>query len=114
MEFYSLPVEVEFDDEPLLEKKSGVPDRFSFRGRAYTIVSVEGEWHTYEAKGKTEKFYGKKRGNMPEMKLRERGSWGVGKDYYRVKTDTGEVFVIYYDRQPTKKKKGEWILLQKE
>ncbi len=109
---YSEPITVEFEKEPLLEKKTGPPDRVVWRGKLYTIISVENEWHNYDKCGKTEKFYNQKRGNALKMKSRK-GSWGVGKDYYKVKTDTGEVFVIYYDRQPKKVKKGQWILLKK-
>ena len=37
-------------------------------------------------------------------------SWGVGRDYYRVRTDVGRVFDIYYDRAPkdSKDRKGGW------
>ncbi|MGD2250965.1 MAG: DUF6504 family protein [Candidatus Methanofastidiosia archaeon] len=111
MVFYSEPITVKFEKEPLLEKKPGPPDVFVWRGKSYTIIRVEKEWHTYNKQGKIEKFYSQK-GNAPEL-TPPKGSWGVGRDYYRVKTDTGEVFVIYYDRQPKKSKKGQWILLKK-
>jgi hypothetical protein len=101
MVFYSEPITVEFEVEPLLEKKPGVPHTFVWRKQPYTIVSVEKEWHNYQ------------RRSTPEMKPRKGGSWGVGRDYYQVKTDSGEVFVIYYDRQPRKSRKGGWILLKK-
>ncbi len=113
MELYSEPISVKFRDEPLVEKKPGAPDAFIWRGKTYTIISVEREWHNYEIRGKMEKFYGQRRGNAPEMGPRKRGSWGIGKDYYQVKTDSGEIFVIYYDRQPAKSNKGQWVLLQK-
>ncbi len=45
--------------------------------------------------------------------MAHKGSWGVGRDYYRVQTDSGEIFDIYYDRKPKGQKKGEWILLRK-
>lgn len=113
MEFHSEPITVKFEGEPLLEKKTGAPDAFVWRGTLYSIVSVENEWHDYDIRGKMEKLYHQKRGNSPEMRSRKGGSWGVGKDYYEVKTDSGEIFVIYYDRQPKKSKKGEWILLKR-
>ncbi len=42
----------------------------------------------------------------------QRGSWGVGRDYYRVRTDTGQVFELYYDRAPkgSRDRKGAWFL----
>ena len=41
-----------------------------------------------------------------------RGSWGVGPDYYRVRTQSSQVFDLYYDRAPTKAgdRKGGWFL----
>jgi len=113
MELYSEPITVKFENEPLFEKKSGVPDSFVWRGKSYLIVSVENEWHNCDIRGKMEKLYYQKRGSAPELRPRKGGSWGVGRDYYEVKTDTSEIFVIYYDRQPKKSKKGEWILLKK-
>jgi len=44
----------------------------------------------------------------------KRGSWGVGKDYYRVVTDSGRIFDIYFDRAPkgVDNRKGAWFLFQ--
>lgn len=41
-----------------------------------------------------------------------RGSWGVGQDYYRVRTDTSQIFDLYYDRAPkgSDQRKGAWFL----
>jgi hypothetical protein len=41
-----------------------------------------------------------------------RGSWGVGRYYFRVRTDTRQVFDIYYDRAPQniEDRKGSWFL----
>ena len=41
-----------------------------------------------------------------------RGSWGVGQDYFRVRTDKGQIFDIYYDRAPkgSDQRKGEWFI----
>lgn len=40
------------------------------------------------------------------------GSWGVGRDTYRVRTEDGRVFDLYYDRSPTHAgdRTGEWFL----
>ncbi len=111
MDFYSEPITVKFAEEPLLEKKPGLPAEFIWRGKSYKITGLLKEWHDYRKRGRIEEFYGKRRGNAPEMKSDKRGSWGVGRDYYRVFTDSGEIFDIYYDREPSGQKKGEWILL---
>jgi hypothetical protein len=41
-----------------------------------------------------------------------RGSWGVGRDYYRVRTAGGRLFDIYFDRAPKDAghRKGAWFL----
>ena len=41
-----------------------------------------------------------------------RGSWGVGRDYYRVRTDDGRIFELYYDRAPgdAGNRSGSWYL----
>jgi hypothetical protein len=41
-----------------------------------------------------------------------RGSWGVGRFYFRVRTLGGQVFDLYYDRAPKNvdERKGAWFL----
>jgi hypothetical protein len=43
-----------------------------------------------------------------------RGSWGVGQFHFRIRTDSGRIFDLYYDRAPVNvdKRKGEWFLFQ--
>ncbi len=113
MEFYSEPITVKFAVQPLLEKKPGLPAEFMWRGKSYTIIRLLKEWHDYRKRGKSQKFYAEKRGNAPQIRSRKRGSWGVGRDYYQVLTDSGEIFDIYFDRRPTRTQKGEWVLSRK-
>jgi len=41
-----------------------------------------------------------------------RGSWGVGRHYFRVRTFAGRIFDLYYDRAPKNadNRKGAWFL----
>jgi hypothetical protein len=41
-----------------------------------------------------------------------RGSLNVGRFYFRVKVDSGQIFDIYYDRamKGVDKRKGEWFI----
>jgi hypothetical protein len=111
MEFYADEIEVRFDQEPVLEKRPGPPVAFTWRGREYLVVELLKEWHDYRKRGKTKSFYEKERGSYWVKRAQRRGSWGVGRDYYRVRTDSGEVFDIYYDRSPKgRAKKGQWVL----
>lgn len=106
--FISEPIEVTYHHPPLLEKKPGCPDGFTWRGEAYAIVEMLSEWHDYQRRGRMA------RNMKPEHALvaSHRGSWGVGQDYYRVRTDSGQLFDLYFDRSPkdADHRKGEWFL----
>jgi hypothetical protein len=111
--FVGAAIEVHHDRGPSLEKKPGVPDSFIWDGRTYRVVELLREWHDYRKRGKTAAFYVKEQGSFRAKKAEGRGSWGVGRDYYRVRTDAGEVFDIYYDRSPASGgRKGGWFLLR--
>jgi hypothetical protein len=78
-------------------------------------VELLKEWHDYRKRGKTRSFYEKERGSYWVKSGQRRGSWGVGRDYYRVRTATGEIFDIYYDRSPKgQARKGQWILSRRQ
>lgn len=111
VEFYADEIEVHFDEEPVLEKKPGVPSSFVWRGREYAVAELLMEWHDYRVRGKTKAFYKKERGSYWVKRGARQGSWGVGRDYYRVRTASGETFEIYYDRAPKGRKSiGQWVL----
>jgi len=78
------------------------------------VAEVLREWHDYRMRGKTASFYVKERGSFRAKAAERSGSWGVGRDYYRVRTGSGEVFDIYYDRAPREQggRKGSWFLFQ--
>lgn len=110
--FIGAPVEVIYDRPPALEKRPGPPDGFVWEGRMYRVVAVLQEWHDYHLRGKSLAFYVKERGSYRAKAAERRGTWGVGRDYYRVRTAEGEVFDLYYDRAPQGpgERKGEWFL----
>jgi len=112
--FIGVPIDVTFDRPPALEKRPGPPDAFTWQGCTYRVEAVLREWHDYRLRGKSESFYVKERGSFRAKAVERRGSWGVGRDYYRVRTDSGAVFDIYYDRAPqgTGKGKGAWFLFR--
>lgn len=112
--FIGALVEVIYDQAPPIEKRPGPPDGFVWAGRAYRVVALLREWHDYRLRGKSEAFYTKERGSFRAKAMQRRGTWGVGRDYYRVRTDTGETFELYYDRAPKGpgQGKGAWFLLQ--
>ena len=113
MEFISLhfigePVEAAFNQKPIFEKKPHCPDRFTWRGEEFTIIQVVAEWQDYQRRGRMA------RNMRPEHteRARRKGSWGVGRFYFRVKVVGGRMFDLYYDRAPkgVDDRKGVWIL----
>jgi len=106
--FIGEPIQVEFDQAPVLEKKPGCPDRFVWREEMYQVIEILGEWRDYARRGRMAS-------NMrPEhaAAASQRGSWGVGRYYFRVRTDAGRIFDVYYDRAPRRAddRKGAWFL----
>lgn len=104
------PIEALFNTPPALEKKPGCPNSFVWQGETYLVQTMLSEWHDYERRGKSAK-------NMRPAHLITalgRGSWGVGRDWYRVQTPQGRIFDLYYDRSPkgSDQRKGEWRLVK--
>jgi hypothetical protein len=108
--FIGAPVEVTYDRPPLVEKRPGRPDGFVWEGRSYRVKAVLKEWHDYRRRGRFARNMSQAHAAVAER----RGSWGVGRDYYRVLTETGEVFDLYYDRAPqgVEGRKGGWFLFR--
>ncbi len=106
--FIGEEIEVTFDNPPMLEKKPGCPDRFAWGEELFEIVEMLGEWHDYRRRGRMAQ-------NMTPAHLSTaegRGSWGVGRDYFQVRTTSGRIFELYYDRAPKDagRRKGAWFL----
>jgi hypothetical protein len=101
-------IEVIHDRPPALEKRPGPPDGFVWQGRTYRVARVLREWHDYRRRGRMAR-------NMRPTHAAaaaRRGSWGVGRDYYQVRTDGGRIFELYYDRAPqgAGRGAGAWFL----
>ncbi len=108
--FVSERIDVEFEERQLPKKKPGCPSAFTWRGAGFAVVERLSEWHDYERRGRMAH-------NMrPEHASRaeQGGSWGVGRHYHRVRTDSGRVFELYYDRAPRSAvdRKGSWYLFR--
>ena len=111
-QFISEKIEVEFDKEFVLEKKPPCPISYKWRGEIFSVNELISSWSDYERKGTKAK-------NMRITHLvraRKKGSWGVGRFYFKVKNEFGKIVVIYYDRSPKNvfDKKGRWILFSIE
>ena len=108
LKFIGEPIEVHFDHSPALEKKPGCPDEFAWRGTAYRVVEKLSEWHDYRRRGRMARNMQPQHAAAAES----HGSWGVGRDYFRVRAESGQVFDVYYDRAPgnVASRKGTWFL----
>lgn len=107
MGFIGEAIQVEFVDKPFLEKDPPCPRSVTWRGKTYAVAEMLREAHDYGRRGKVAD-------NMRSAHLRaalRRGSWGVGRSSFRVRTTEGEVFDLYYDRAPSAGgRKGGWFL----
>jgi hypothetical protein len=108
LHFIGSSIEVQFDKEPLHKKKPGCPDRFVLDGQVIDVVEKVGEWHDYSRTGHM--THNMRPANM--AKALRRGSWGVGRFYFRVQTENGQIFDLYYDRTPkdASDREGSWFL----
>lgn len=93
---------------PILSKKPAVPDGFIWHEETFRITGMLMTWFDYKRRGRLAR-------NMSKAHLHAaslRGSWGVGRWYFRVQTDCGRVFDLYYDRAPkdASDRKGHWVL----
>ena len=106
-QFISEPVEVTFHEPPALEKTPPCPAAFTWREERHVIAELLAESHSFERRGKMSR-------NMRPTNLAvaaSRGSWGVGRFSFRIRTEDDRYFELYYDRAPTgRQRKGGWYL----
>jgi len=108
LRFIDTPIEVRFAVPPPLEKTPPCPDGFSWEDRDFTVVAKLAEWSDFTRRGRMAR-------NMRPSHAAVaagRGSLGVGRFFFRVRTDSGRVFDLYYDRaiRDASHRKGGWTL----
>ncbi len=106
--FIAEEIDVIFATPPLYEKKPGCPDAFVWQEESYEIVELLSAWQDYHRRGK---MAHNMRPSHAAAATR-RGSWGVGRSYFRVRTGSGQIFELYYDRAPRgiDDRSGAWYL----
>jgi hypothetical protein len=107
--FISDPIVVQFSSPPALTKKPRCPDFFNWCDEEFTIASCLAEWTDFTRRGRMAR-------NMQPQHAQiasGRGSWGVGRYYFDVRTHTNRCFRLYYDRAPedAADRAGTWVLL---
>ncbi len=108
--FIEEPIEVVFNQPQIKTKNPGCPDAIHWRSAEYRVVKIIKQWADFSRKGRMQK-------NMSEvhhLRAETRGSWGVGKIFFRVQVDSGQEFEFYYDRAPKNStyKSGSWFLFK--
>jgi hypothetical protein len=108
LRFIAERIEVQFDQPPAKEKSPGCPDRFIWNKKTYSVTEKIAEWQEYGRRGRMAHNMRPEHARVAE----NRGSWGVGRFYFRVRTRSGQVFDLYYDRAPKSvdDRKGAWFL----
>jgi len=108
LHFIGEEIEIHFDQEPARQKTPPCPDGFTWQGCPYQVVEKISEWHDFTRRGRMAR-------NMRPAHAAvaaEHGSLGVGRFYFRVRTDTGQIFDLYYDRaiKDVDDRLGHWFL----
>lgn len=108
LHFIGEEIQVQFDREPLFSKQPGCPDRFVWQDRSYSVEGKIAEWKDFSRSGRMARNMSSEHASRAET----RGSWGVGRFYFRVLTGSGQVFDLYYDRAPkdVNDRMGTWFL----
>ena len=106
--FVDRPIEVSFDTPPRLEKSPPCPDGFVFEGQSYRVVEKVSEWVDFSRGGRSARNM---RPSHAEV-ASSRGSLNVGRFFFRVRTEGGSLFDLYYDRamKNVDDRKGQWFL----
>ncbi|MEI6291281.1 MAG: DUF6504 family protein [Chloroflexota bacterium] len=106
--FIDEPIMVEFNSPLQYEKTPVCPDRFIWNGETYDIVELLQERHDFERRGKASRNMRPAHAEAAVTK----GSLGVGRFHFRVRTKQDKIFDLYYDRAPkdAQHRKGSWFL----
>jgi hypothetical protein len=106
--FFDDPIEPVFDVPLAREKTPDCPNGFIWEARTYHVTEMLSSWSDFTRRGNRAR-------NMRPAHAAvasSRGSLNVGRFYFRVRTDTDQVFDIYYDRamKNIDERKGQWFI----
>lgn len=106
--FYDDLIEVIYDKPPVYEKTPDCPNGFDWNGTTYRIVETLSEWSDFTRRGK----YARNMRPAHAAVASSRGSLNVGRFYFRVIVEGGQIFDLYYDRamKSVDERKGQWFL----
>jgi hypothetical protein len=106
--FFDEPIEAVFEVPPVREKSPTCPQGFAWNGSDFRVVEVLSEWTDFTRRGRMARNMRPAHASVAAA----RGSLNVGRFYFRVATDCGRVFDIYYDRalRNVDDRKGRWFV----
>lgn len=108
--FIDEEIRVSFDSPPLHSKTPGCPDAFDWQRQRFAVDVLLSEWKDFSRHGKLAR-------NMREAHKQRAllmGSRGSGRFFFRVRTSTGRIFDLYYDRmvKDASDQAGLWVLFR--
>lgn len=106
--FLDQPIEVVFRSAPTRQKLPPCPDGFILQGHAYKIIETLSEWADFTRRGR----FARNMQPAHAAVAARRGSLNVGRFFFRVRVDTGQIFDLYYDRasRNADQRKGQWFV----
>lgn len=108
MRFIGQEITVTLPSGFAFEKKPPAPESFRWQGKLHSVSEILATWRRYGKPGL------RTQGGRPPYYVRSgrgQGSWGQGRVYYRLRTETGRLFDLYYDRAPEgQRRAGSWRL----
>ena len=106
--FYDDRIQPIFDTPPAREKSPDCPNGFIWNDKSYRVIEMLSSWSDFARRGKMAKNMRPAHATVAAS----RGSLNVGRFYFRVRTDTNQIFDIYYDRamKSVDDRKGQWFI----
>ncbi len=106
--FLDQHIEVSFKSPPARQKLPHCPDEFLWEGRVYKVLETLSEWTDFPRRGR----FARNMQPAHAAVAAQRGSLNVGRFFFRVRVDTGQLFDLYYDRasRNADDRKGQWFV----
>ena len=108
LHFIDQSIEVIFKIPPVREKAPDCPEGVAWDGKNFLIIEKLSEWSDFKRRGKMARNMRPSHAEVAST----RSSLNVGRYYFRVKVDSGQIFDIYYDRamKNVDDRKGQWFV----
>jgi len=106
--FIGEEIGIRFDSLPTRQKTPTCPDGFVWNEKSFRVVEMLAEWKDFTRRGRMARNMRPSHADAAAG----HGSLGVGRFYFRVRVDTGQVFDLYYDREikDVDDRLGHWFL----